>query len=83
MGPGRGDRYAARATRRRHHGRTAFVQALSQRRLIDEYRIVIRAVAPGGGLPLFKDLAAPLLLTLTSAATYADGTAIHVYRPTP
>jgi dihydrofolate reductase len=65
------------------HGGAAFVQALSQRRLIDEYRIVIRAVALGSGLPLFNDLTVPPLLTLTSAATYAAGTAIHVYRPTP
>jgi dihydrofolate reductase len=63
------------------HGGAAFVQALSQRRLIGEYRLVIRSVALGSGLPLFKDLTAPLLLTLHSASTYPDGTAIHVYRP--
>jgi dihydrofolate reductase len=64
------------------HGGASFVQALSQQNLIDEYRLVIRAVALGSGLPLFKDLAAPLPLTLASATTYPDGTAIHVYRPT-
>jgi dihydrofolate reductase len=64
------------------HGGAAFVQALSRQRLIDEYRLVIRAVALGGGLPLFKDLTRPLPLTLVSATTYPDGTAIHVYRPT-
>jgi dihydrofolate reductase len=64
------------------HGGASFVQALSRQRLIDEYRLVIRAVALGSGLPLFKDLIAPLPLTLASATTYPDGTAISVYRPT-
>jgi dihydrofolate reductase len=63
------------------HGGAAFVQALSQRRLIGEYRLVIRPVALGSGLPLFKDLTAPLLLTLRSATAYPDGTSIQVYRP--
>lgn len=63
------------------HGGAAFVQALSRQHLIDEYRLVIRAVALGRGLPLFKDLTAPLPLTLVSAAPYPDGTVIQVYRP--
>lgn len=63
------------------HGGARFVQALSQQHLIDEYRLVMRAVALGSGLPLFKDLAAPQPLTLVSATTYPDSTAIHVYRP--
>ena len=41
----------------------------------------IETVALGSGLPLFKDLTTPLPLTLVSATTYPDGTAIHVYRP--
>ncbi len=64
------------------HGGAAFVQALSRRRLIDEYHLVIRPVALGHGLPLFKDMAEPLLLTLLSATPYPDGTVIHVYRRT-
>jgi dihydrofolate reductase len=63
------------------HGGAAFVQALSRQHLIDEYRLVIRAVALGRGLPLFKDLTTPLRMALMSATTYPDGTAIHVYRP--
>jgi dihydrofolate reductase len=63
------------------HGGAAFVQALSRHHLIDEYHLVIRAVALGSGLPLFKDLAAPLALNLVSATAYPDGTAIQVYRP--
>lgn len=63
------------------HGGARFVQALSRRHLIDEYRLIIRPVALGSGLPLFKDLTTPLPLALMSATTYTDGSAIHVYRP--
>jgi dihydrofolate reductase len=63
------------------HGGAAFVQALSRLGLIDEYRMVILPVALGGGLPVFKDLAKPLRVDLAEAATFPDGTAIHVYRP--
>jgi hypothetical protein len=35
----------------------------------------------GNGLPLFKDLSAPLMLELVQATTYPDGAALHVYRP--
>jgi dihydrofolate reductase len=63
------------------HGGAAFVQALSRHGLIDEYRMVVMPVALGSGLPLFKDLARPLRVDLAEAATFPDGTAIHVYRP--
>ena len=33
------------------------------------------------GLPLFKDLTAPLHLELVEATTHASGVATHVYRP--
>ena len=62
------------------HGGAAFVQALSQQRLIDEYRIVIAPVALGRGLPLFKDLPSPLRLELVETTTHGDGTVIQVYR---
>lgn len=64
------------------HGGARFVQALSKLGLIDEYRLVIRPVALGNGLPLFKDLPDPLPLQLLAATTYPDGTAIHVYQRT-
>jgi dihydrofolate reductase len=63
------------------HGGAAFVQALSRLGLIDEYRLVILPVALGNGLPLFKDLPAPLRVDLAEAVTFPDGTAIHVYQP--
>jgi dihydrofolate reductase len=63
------------------HGGASFVQALSREALIDEYRLVIRPVALGSGMPLFKDLLAPLRLRLIDSKAFADGTAISVYAP--
>jgi dihydrofolate reductase len=62
------------------HGGAAFVQALSRRGLIDEYRLVVLPVALGDGLPLFKDLATPLRLNLVEANSYPGGTLINVYQ---
>jgi dihydrofolate reductase len=62
-------------------GGAAFVQALSRAGLVDEYRLVIKPVALGAGLPLFKDLSAPIWLQLVEARTYATGEALHIYRP--
>jgi dihydrofolate reductase len=61
------------------HGGARFVQALSRQVLIDEYRLVVRPAALGSGMPLFKDLLAPLRLRLVESAAFADGTAISVY----
>jgi dihydrofolate reductase len=63
------------------HGGASFAQALSQLGLVDEYRLVIQPAALGTGMPLFKDLPAPLHLELVEARTDATGVAIHVYRP--
>lgn len=63
------------------HGGAAFVQALSNLGLIDEYRLVIEPVALGDGLPMFKALQAPLRLHLVEAKTFGTGTAVHVYQP--
>ncbi len=62
------------------HGGASFVQALSRERLIDEYNLVIRPVALGSGLPMFKDLDSQLELELAEAHTFPDGTVITVYR---
>jgi dihydrofolate reductase len=61
------------------HGGAKFVQALSREGLIDEYRLVIRPVALGGGMPLFKGLLVPLHLRLVDSRGFTDGTAISVY----
>jgi dihydrofolate reductase len=63
------------------HGGARFVQALSRRGLIDEYRLVIHPVALGSGLALFKDLPAPLHLKLVEAKTFPNGTVAHVHQP--
>ena len=62
-------------------GGASFVQALSRAGLVDEYRLVINPIALGNGLPLFKDLPAPLDLQLLQARTFPNGSALHVYQP--
>jgi dihydrofolate reductase len=64
-------------------GGAAFAQSLSERGLVDEYRLVLQPVVLGNGLPLFKGLTAPLRLELVDAHTYTTGSALHVYRPAP
>src|SRR5919108_4451985 len=64
-------------------GGATFAQSLSRLGLVDEYRLIYQPVALGEGLPLFKDLGAPLRLELIDATTYPTGAALHVYRPAP
>lgn len=40
---------------------------------------MVQPAALGSGLPLFKDLPAPLHLELVEATAYSTGVAIHVY----
>jgi len=63
------------------YGGAALDQALSRLGLVDEYRLMVQPAALGAGLPLFKDLPAPLQLELVEATTYPTGLAIHIYRP--
>ena len=46
-----------------------FAQSLSRLGLVDEYRLILQPVALGDGLPLFKDLTAPLRLEFVDAQT--------------
>jgi dihydrofolate reductase len=62
-------------------GGAAFAQALNTLGLVDEYRLVLQPVALGEGLPLFKDLKAPLRLQLVETATYRTGAMLNIYRP--
>ncbi len=62
-------------------GGARFAQALSSAGLIDEYAIVVRPVAFGGGRPMFRDLPSTLELDLVAATTFANGTMLHVYEP--
>jgi dihydrofolate reductase len=63
------------------YGGATLDQALSRLGLVDEYRLMIQPAALGAGLPLFKDLPAPLHLELVEATTHPTGVAIHIYRP--
>jgi len=63
------------------YGGARLDQALTRLGLVNEYRLMIQPAALGDGLPLFKDLPAPLHLDLIDATTYNGGLAIHVYRP--
>ena len=64
------------------HGQAAHgAQGPQRRGLVDEYRLVIRPVALGSGMPLFKDLPVPLQLRLVDSKDFGDGTAIRVYEP--
>jgi dihydrofolate reductase len=64
-------------------GGAAFAQSLTRFGLVDEYRLILQPVALGEGLPLFKDLHAPVRLELIDAQTYDTGAGLHVYRPAP
>ena len=63
------------------YGGARLDQALSRLGLVDEYRLMVQPAALGAGLPLFKDLPAPLQFELVEATTYPTGVAIHIYRP--
>jgi dihydrofolate reductase len=63
------------------YGGARLDQALSRLGLVDEYRLMIQPAALGAGLPLFKDLSAPLHLELVEATTFSTGVSINVYRP--
>lgn len=63
------------------YGGATLDQALTRLGLVDEFRLMIQPAALGAGLPLFRDLPAPLHLELVEATTYPSGIAVHVYRP--
>jgi dihydrofolate reductase len=63
------------------YGGARLDQALTRLGLVDEFRLMVQPAALGAGLPLFKDLPAPLHLELVEATTYPSGLAIHIYRP--
>lgn len=61
-------------------GGASFAQSLSRAGLIDEYVLVIHPAAFGGGLPMFRDLPAPVRLELLEAHTFDNSTVLHVYK---
>jgi dihydrofolate reductase len=61
-------------------GGATLAQSLSRLGLIDEYNLTIRPVVLGSGMPLFKDMAEPLNLALTSTRTYDTGAVALTYQ---
>lgn len=62
-------------------GGAGFAQSLSRDGLIDEYALVIKPVAYGAGLPIFRDLPEALRLDLVEARTFDAGVVLHRYEP--
>ncbi|MBZ9816461.1 dihydrofolate reductase family protein [Mesorhizobium sp. CA15] len=60
-------------------GGAEFAQALSKAGLIDEYVILTRPIAYGGGKPLFSGLTDALNVLVTAA--YDNGTMLRIYAP--
>jgi dihydrofolate reductase len=61
------------------HGGATFVQSLARENLVDEYRLITHPVAVGSGLPLFKDLPAPLRLELVDTKAFGSAN-LRIYR---
>ena len=62
-------------------GGARFAQALSGAGLIDEYAIITRPVAYGGGQKIFGDRSNALEFSLLASTHYAGGTTLHLYEP--
>lgn len=60
------------------HGGAKFVQSLSQQGLVDEYRLTIRPVALGAGLPMFAN---QVYLRLVSSQPFPTGVVLNTYQP--
>jgi dihydrofolate reductase len=64
------------------HGSAALVHYLTERRLIDAYRVLAFPVVLGRGKRLFADGAPPTGLRLTDSRTTPSGVAMHTYETT-
>jgi len=62
-------------------GGAGLAQALSKAGLIDEYVIITRPIAYGGGKPLFSGLSDALRLNVLLTAAYDNGTMLRIYAP--
>lgn len=63
------------------HGGAGFARSLIATGLIDEYRLLVRPVALGRGLPIFSDLSKPQPLKLVSATPFPGGAVAQIYHP--
>lgn len=62
-------------------GGASFAQALSSAGLVDEYVLLTRPIAYGGGKPLFRGLTDALRLNVLMTAVYDNGTLLRIYAP--
>jgi dihydrofolate reductase len=63
------------------HGGARFAQSLVRLGLVDELRLLVHPVALGRGLPLFSELAAPLMFERIETRAFAGGAVAQVLRP--
>lgn len=62
-------------------GGARFAQSLSRAGAVDEYAIITRPLAYGGGKPLFHDLPKALKFNVLANMSFANGFALHLYAP--
>ena len=62
-------------------GGACFAQSLSRAGLIDEYAIITRPLAYGGGKPLFLDLKGALQFQACATTVYDNGNVLRQLRP--
>jgi dihydrofolate reductase len=62
-------------------GSGTLVAQLTDARLIDEYQLVVNAIALGGGRTLFAGLGQPARFTFQGARTFRNGNVILSYAP--
>ena len=62
-------------------GGVSFAQAMARGGLIDEYAIITRPIAYGGGKPLFHDLRKTLKLISLATAVYDNGATLRLFQP--
>ncbi len=84
----KGDAAAEVARLRQQPGKDLFIfgsadlaNALIQKNLIDEYRLMVNPVVLGSGKPMFGHLGQPLKLDLINSRTFQNGNVLLVYRP--
>ena len=62
-------------------GSGSLVEQLTKLELIDEYHLMMNPVVLGKGIPLFKNIADRLKLTLVQTRIFKSGLVLLVYQP--
>jgi dihydrofolate reductase len=63
------------------HGGVSFARSLVAQGLVDQFVLGVHPVALGKGLPLFRELAAPMRLELVSSKAFPGGAVAQIFRP--